>query len=109
MILAIIFAVMAYKKANAIGRSGIGWAAIAAGTFIGTQLVVSLGLGIAVGLFMGIDNLETGDTKLAEIGITIFAIVVSIVAGWMVLRYLDRIPLQDGYNAPPPPPNFRGE
>ena len=108
MILAIVFAFMAYKKANAIGRSGIGWAAIAAGTFIGTQLIVSLGLGIAIGLFMGISG-TAEDTRLAEIGITIFAIIVSIIAGWLVLRYLDRIPLQENFNAPPPPPNFRGE
>ncbi|HEV8593457.1 MAG TPA: hypothetical protein VGQ55_15235, partial [Pyrinomonadaceae bacterium] len=52
MILAIITAWLAYKKANESGRNGILWAIAGVGVFIGTQFIVQLGLGVLLGVGM---------------------------------------------------------
>jgi uncharacterized protein YacL len=108
MILAIVFAILAYKKAQASNRNGILWAAIAAGAFIGTQLVITFGVGILLGL--GIAFLGWSDTILETytILITIFAVIISIAVGYLILRYLDKVPEYENMSAPPPPPNFGG-
>ncbi len=46
MILFILAAYFAYKKAKSIGRNGFLWALITAGVFIGTQFFVALGIGL---------------------------------------------------------------
>lgn len=105
MLFAIISAVLAYQKAKATGRNGFLWAAIAAVTFIGTQLVTAIVLGFAFGLFLVATSGTEPDLQKFEIVITIAAIVVSFVSTWLVLKYLDRVPETDSYTAPPPPPN----
>lgn len=108
MIIAIVFAYLAYKKAKDAGRSGIAWALIAAGVFIGTQMVV----GMASGLFLGLGAQLWGWSQSAVDGYsivaTIVAIAVSIAAGWLVLRYLDRVPETERFTPPPPPPGSFG-
>lgn len=112
MIFAIIAAIVAYRRAKYNGRNGWAWAAAAAGVFIGAQWIVSIGaaliLGIGVALF-GWDESVLDDTLF--IGpVTVVAIGASILATWILLRYLDR-PVTDEQSdlPPPPPPTFRGE
>ena len=106
MILAILFAWFGYKKASATGRNGILWAVIAGGTFIGTQLIVSLAMGILLGLILGMNGGTDKDIDIYSIPITIVAIVASIISVYLVLRYLDKVPEDNTYISPPPPPKF---
>ena len=107
MIFAIVAALLAYKKAKDSGRNGILWAFIAVGVFIGTQLLVSIGVGIFLELgvaFLGwSDNVLTDDYTIP---ITIITFIASFVATWLVLRYLNKIPEDVTFVSPPPPPNF---
>ena len=106
MIFAIISAWLAYKKAKAANRNAILWAIIAAATFIGTQLIIQFGFGILLGL--GINFLGWSESILDtySIPITILAVIVSFGSTWLVLRYLDKIPEDEVFVQPPPPPNF---
>jgi hypothetical protein len=109
MILAIVFAYLAYKRASANGRNGILWALIAVAAFIGTQLVVGLGIGLFIGIGVAAWGWQEDVFETYAILINIVAIIFSIGAGWLVLKFLDRPPAQDvGYSTPPPPPDFRG-
>lgn len=104
MIFAIIAAVLAYRKAKDAGRNAWGWAFIAAGTFIGTQLIVALALGVLMGIFLVATERGEDTFKGADILITIIAVIFSFGTTWLVLKYLDRNANQNMLNEPPPPP-----
>lgn len=108
MLLAILFAYFGYKKANDSGRNGILWAFIALAVFIGAQLLVGLFLGVAFGI--GIAAFGWSETIFEDYDILfrIIGIIAGIGGGYAVLKYLDRIPQDDSYNGPPPPPSFKG-
>lgn len=108
MILAIIFAYLGYKKANESGRNGILWAFIALAAFIGSQFMVGILIGLGMGI--GIALLGWSETIFDsyDILVRILAIAAGLLAGYLVLKYLDRVPQGDNYTAPPPPPDFRG-
>jgi len=107
MILALVFAYLAYKKANESGRSGIAWAFIAIAAFIGTQFV----LGILLGLLFagGILALGWSETVFEDYDIlfTILGIAGGLGGGFVVLHFLNRVPEEESYAPnPPPPPSF---
>jgi cytochrome bd-type quinol oxidase subunit 2 len=106
MIFAILAAYWGYKKAVAAQKNGWLWALITAGTFIGTQLIVTFGGGILLGL--GIELLDWSDNLLDTLAlpITVVAVIASFISMWAVLKYLDRAPQTDTFIAPPPPPTF---
>ncbi len=108
MILAILFAYWGYRKASDSGRNGILWGFIALAVFIGSQLAV--GVLIGIGFAIGIAALGWSETIFEDYDILfrIVGIIAGIGGGYLVLKYLDRIPQDGTYNAPPPPPTFRG-
>jgi len=106
MIFAIITAVLAYRRAKENGRNGLLWALAGAGVFIGAQMLVTFGAGIFVGLGVAfLDWPETIYDDAMFVGpITVVAILVSVLASWLLLRYLDKPINEDPVDLPPPPP-----
>ena len=100
---------MAYKKAKLTGRSGILWAFIAAGVYIGAQLLLGLAIGVFLGL--GVELFGWSETVYNDYNLLISAvcIVASFGGIWLVFRYLDKIPEEETFAAPPPPPTFDGK
>lgn len=107
MILAIVFAYMAYQKATSTDRSGGKWAAIAVGAFIGTQLIVQFGTGVLMGIYAAFQHISV-DKFIDDYWFvpTIISIGLSILVGWLILRYLDKVPDENNYTNPPEPPSF---
>ena len=54
MILAIIFAVLAYQKAKASGRNAWLWVFIAIGVYIGVQLLPGVAIGVVLAIGVGL-------------------------------------------------------
>jgi hypothetical protein len=104
MILVIIAAYLAYKKATATGRNGWLWAFITSAAFIGTQFIVSLGGGLSLGILMAAMDWPESILDTYGIAITIIAVVSSFIVMWLILRYLDKVPDNGSYMPPPPPP-----
>lgn len=107
MILAILFVWLGYKRANEAGKNGVLWAILAGGSFVATQLIISFGIGILLGL--GIAFRGWSETILDDyaIPITLFAVAVSIGVGFIVLKLADRNPaVEDTMTIPPPPTDF---
>ena len=111
MIFAIVAAVLAYRTANENGRNGLLWAVIAAALFIGSQLVVTFGIGILIGV--GVEIFGWSEAVYEETmvwgPITVVAIGVSILTTWLLLRYLSRPATVEVDNSPPPPPPTFGD
>lgn len=109
MILVILAIWFGYKKARDSGRNPWLWAAISGGVFIGAQLLVGLGFGVLIAIgqeVWGWDD-KTFDDYLVLANIP--AIILSIVALWLVFRFLDRKPPTEINDVPPPPPSFGGQ
>lgn len=115
MIIAILFAWFGYKKANESGRNGILWAIIAAGVFIGTQLLVSLLAGFLIGVILlsqgnSPDEIDRSfDNSMYNLPITVVAIIASIITGMIVLHFAGK-PIEEKVDTlPPPPPTSFGQ
>lgn len=106
MILAIVIAWLAYKKASANGRNGVLWALAGAGVFIGTQIFVSFGIGIFLGVGIGFFGWADNIYETYSLLISVVAIVSSFLTSWLLLRYLDKNPEVENYTTPPSPPSF---
>lgn len=106
MILAILFAYLGYKRANEAGKNGILWALLAGGSFVATQLLVGLGVGVIIGL--GIAGLGWSEELLTkyELLVTVIAIIFSIGVAYGVLKLAERNPVEETMTAPPPPTTF---
>ena len=106
MLLAIITAWLAYKRAKENGRSGGLWGLIGAAVFIGTQFLtaVALGVGLAILVAFGVVNESIFDD--VDLLVRIAAIAASVFASWLLLRYLDRPSAEEIRGEPPPPPSF---
>jgi len=109
MILFILAAFFAYKKAKSTGRSGVLWALIVAGVYIGTQLLLALGIGLFLGI--GVELFGWSETAYDDFNLLITAvcIIASFGSVWLVFRYLDKMPKDETYIVPPPPPAFDGK
>jgi ABC-type glycerol-3-phosphate transport system permease component len=109
MILFILAAFMAYKKAQSTGRSGILWALITAAVYIGTQLLFALGIGLFLGI--GVELFGWSETIYDDwnLLITAVCIIASFGGVWLVFRYLDKLPAEETFVSPPPPPTFDGK
>ena len=112
MILAILTAILAYRKAKETGRNAPLWAIAGAVVYIGTQLVVSIGIGLLLGLGQILWGWPDTVYETYEIFVTIVAIAASLLASWILLRFMDRRPASEStfQDPPPPPPSFdRGQ
>ena len=106
MILAILAIWFGYKKARDTGRNPWLWAAIAAVAFVGTQIIVVIAAGVLIEL--GVMFLGWNEHAIDDYGLlaNIPAIILSILALWLVFRFLDRVPKDEHITPPPPPPTF---
>ena len=109
MILFIIAAFLAYKKAKSTGRSGILWALITTGVYVGTQLLFALGIGLFLGI--GVELFGWSETIYDDFNLLITAvcIIASFGGVWLVFRYLDKMPQDETFVQPPAPPTFDGK
>ena len=104
MLLAIIAAVLAYRKANASGRSPWLWAFIGIAVYIGAQLLVGLGAGVILAIGVGAMGWPESAFTDYEFPINIVAIIGALAATWGLLKFRDRVPREESYVMPPPPP-----
>ena len=107
MILLIVAIWLGYKKAKETGRNPWLWAFIAAIAFAGTQLLIGAVIGFGIGLGIAFLHWPEDSFETYSLGINIFAWLLSLVALWLVFKFLDRVPSETvSGDAPPPPPQF---
>jgi MFS family permease len=106
MILAILAAWFGYKKGKDSGRNGILWAFICAATFIGTQLLTAVVIGMFLGIGVELWGWSEDIYDRYVLLINIACIVISVVSLLLVFRYLDKVPDQEVFTPPPPPTDF---
>ena len=105
MILAIIAAWLAYKKAKIAKRNAILWAFITAGAFIGTQAIVSIGLSVFIEIVVQSTKISDSYGNVGFL-ITGLSLVASFIVMWRILLFLDGVPEEKPFTPPPSPPTF---
>jgi len=92
VVLFILAAFMAYRKAKSTGRNGFLWAAITAGVYIGIQLL--LGIGIGLFLAVGVEFFGWSEAVYTDYNLLISAICVVASFGgvWLVFRIWTNCP-----------------
>jgi hypothetical protein len=102
----IIVTVFAYKTAKDYERNAIGWALITFGVGFTIQIILPILIFILITIVM----IASGSTAekavkvIPDITITMICLVLSVVAGFLILRYLSKIPEEKPFVAPPAPP-----
>ena len=106
MILAILAFIWGYRKGRDSGRNAALWSAICGFTFLGIQVVVSLGLGIIIGLGIALWGWSEDLLDKYSMLISIVSVIPAGLVLWLIIRYLDRVPAEPVASLPPPPPTF---
>jgi hypothetical protein len=108
MYLIVLIAVIArtfYKAAKRIGKNGFLWSFIAVIGFISAQFI-----GIAVFTFTIVLLNKFANQNIIFLDyqnlINVFATVFGLVFVQIISVYLHRVPKDENYQKPPPPPNF---
>ena len=105
----------AYKTAKDYERNAVVWPLVVFAVGFGLQIVIPVIVGIFIGIVMIVNGTPPDQLEDAMSGYAILLnlgfIVLSVVAMFMILRYIATFPEDDVSAAdasPPPPPKFDG-
>lgn len=107
LIFIIIAAIHTFRTARKNGRNPYIWAGVSVAVFFGAQIIVSMGIGIAVFVVAG----EEAMYRLIRENAYLFGIFVDIAASagvLVVLWFVNRSPRDKGGHEVPPHPSFFG-
>ena len=109
-IIIIVVAYYAFKTAKDTGRNGFLWAFVAIFVGIGMQLLLPVFIAVVLG-FLYIASGTPLNKLQDEMGdVVIFlkigALALNMIAMWLILRHLSKLPEDEPFIAPPPPPTF---
>lgn len=112
LIILVVASIQAYKAAKDYGRNGVAWALITFGIGFGIQLVIPFIFGLVYGIVLAAGGM-TSPQQMQEaimipaVIVSIVCIVLSVVAVFLVLRHLSKLPEEKSFMSPPQPPeNF---
>jgi len=102
----IIFTIFAYKTAKDYERNAIGWALITFGVGFVIQIILPIVIVFILAIVMTVRGNSPAQVQedIPVFTISIAGIVLSFVAGILILRYLSKIPEEKPFVAPPAPP-----
>jgi uncharacterized BrkB/YihY/UPF0761 family membrane protein len=106
MVLIILAIWFGYKKARDSGRNKFLWAAISGGVFLGVQFLVGIAFGVFIVIGQQLLGWREDSLERYQIFATIPAIIFSVLALWLVFRFLDRVPAETPHNRSPTAAHF---
>ena len=104
--LAILAFYWGYKKAKRTGRKPWQWSLLSGSAFLGTQVIVSIALAVAIAIGVTFFGWSEDLLDRAYYPVGIVALVAGVIALQVVFYYLDRTPKAVVYTDPPVPPRF---
>ena len=106
----VVLTIFAYKTAKDYQRNAGLWALLTFAVIFGIQIILPFVVGMIIVIVMlagGIPQNQLQrrfDEDVPAITINIGFTVLSVVAGFLILRYLSKIPEEKSFIAPPTPP-----
>jgi hypothetical protein len=100
---------MMTRLARERNRSALGWSLMGIAVWIGAEILVVFGLA----LLYGIGSIVFDWPMPIPDGVKLIAYILALVAALgsvtMLSRILGRVPKEDSFVSPPPPPDFHSE
>lgn len=105
LVVGIVFALLAFDEAKRNGRSPLRWVAISVATFLATEILVAISSVFIVAL--GVSKWGWAESSLNKyrLQLIIASLSASIFTGWLVLRFIKKVPVES-FDEPPLPPTF---
>ena len=103
----IVFTIFAYKTAKDYERNAIGWALITFVVGIVVQIIlpVFILIIIAVAATAGGSSPQKIQDDIPIVTISIICKVLSVIAGFLIVRHIAKIPEEKTFDMPPAPPS----
>lgn len=103
----IVVTIFAYKTAKDYERNAAGWALISIAAGLGFQIVLPIVLVFVTALIMTVSGsaVEEIQETIPIVTIGVLGIILSVVAGFLILRHLSNVPDEPLFEAPPAPPS----
>ncbi|CAN5654085.1 hypothetical protein BH20ACI4_BH20ACI4_03200 [soil metagenome] len=106
----IVLTIFAYKTAKDYERNAIGWALITFAVVIGIQIILPVSIILIIIIIATIATAGGSSPHQIQDAIPIATIsiifkILSIVAGFLILRHLAKIPEEKSFDIPPEPPS----
>jgi cytochrome bd-type quinol oxidase subunit 2 len=102
----------AYKTAKDYERNAVVWALVVFSVGFGLQIVIPFIIAIVIAIVMVTNGTPPEQVEASMSGsaivITLVFIILSVVAMFLILRYISNFPEDDVSAAAPPPPTFDG-
>lgn len=109
-VIIIVATIYAYKTAKDYGRNAVLWAIITFAAGFGIQIVIPIIIGIVLAIVLMAGGTQPEQLQEAigswAIIIGVVCIILSVVAVFIILRYLSKIPEEKSFTHPPQPPKF---
>ena len=104
--LAILAFVWGYKKAIRTGRNPLHWSLICGFTFLGTQVIVSFAVAVAIAIGVTLFGWSEDLIDKSYYPVAVVALIAGVIALQVMFYYLDRAPRVPAFTNPPAPPRF---
>ncbi len=112
IVIIIVTTYLAYKTARDTGRNPVVWALLTFAVGFGIQIVIPFTMGIVIAVIWISSGTSVEQVQQSiqswEITITIVCLILSFVGAALILRHISKIPQENSFVAPPPPPDFGG-
>ena len=110
LVIIVVATIYAYKTAKDYDRNAVLWAIITFSVGFGIQIIVPVIIGIIFAIFLTAggtppEQLEKAVGSWAMI-IGMVCLILSVVAVFIILRHLSKIPEEKLFTPPPQPPKF---
>ena len=107
LVFIIVFTIFAYKTAKDYERNAVGWALITFAVGIVVQIVLPafILVIIAIAATVGGSSTQQIQDDIPIFTISIIFKILSLVAGFLILRHLAKIPEEKPFDMPPAPPS----
>lgn len=107
IVLISVITIFAFKTAKEYERKPILWAIITFAAGFGIQILLPAFILVFIAIIATVSGSSTQkiQDKIPFVTISVICIILSIVAGFLILRFLAKIPEETSLNAPPAPPS----
>ena len=109
LVFIVVMTIFAYRTAKDYERNAIGWGLLAFAVVFGIQIILPFFVGLIIVVGMLISGTPQShlqqkfDEDVPAVTISIVCMILSIVGGFLIIKYLAKVPEEKPFIAPPPP------
>ena len=110
LVFIIVMTVIACRTAKDYERSAVGWGLLTFAVVFGIQIILPFFIGLVIGVGLLVSGTPQSrlqqrfDEDVPAVTISIVCMILSIIGGFLIIKYLAKVPEEKPFVAPPAPP-----